>query len=107
VEHARARSIATRCSPLVGRGHRLAELRSADSGRAARLGSALRVLDLHLHQLVADLVARARLGGENGVGTMSEPRMYQLIRQESPIEDSTAEIHFRDAGEQAFVVTFG
>jgi hypothetical protein len=44
---------------------------------------------------------------ENGVGTMTEPRMYQLIRQTSPIEDSTAEIDFRDAGAQAFVVTFG
>jgi hypothetical protein len=44
---------------------------------------------------------------EAGAGTVTEHRMYQLIRQTLPIDDATAEITFLDTGAQAFVVTFG
>jgi thiol-disulfide isomerase/thioredoxin len=42
-----------------------------------------------------------------GNGTVSAPRMYQLIRQSKPIADRDIEIEFLDAGAQAFCFTFG
>lgn len=42
-----------------------------------------------------------------GNGTVSEPRMYQLIRQSSPIVDRQFEIQFLDSGVEAFSFTFG
>jgi thiol-disulfide isomerase/thioredoxin len=44
---------------------------------------------------------------EQGNGTVSEQRMYQLIRQRKPIVDRQFEIEFLDAGVQTFVFTFG
>lgn len=44
---------------------------------------------------------------ERGNGTVSEERLYQLIRQDAPITDRTVEIRFIDAGAQAYVFTFG
>ena len=44
---------------------------------------------------------------EGGNGTVSEERLYQLIRQHGPITDRTFEITFTDAGAQAYVFTFG
>jgi thiol-disulfide isomerase/thioredoxin len=44
---------------------------------------------------------------EQGLGTASEQRMYQLIRQPGRIEDRTFEIEFLDAGVGAYVFTFG
>jgi thiol-disulfide isomerase/thioredoxin len=44
---------------------------------------------------------------EQGNGSVSEPRMHQLIRQTSPIEDRLFEIEFLDPGLEAFVFTFG
>jgi hypothetical protein len=44
---------------------------------------------------------------ERGDGTVSEERLYQLIRQDNPITDRTVEITFLDAGAQAYVFTFG
>ena len=44
---------------------------------------------------------------EAGNGTVAEQRMYQLIRQQSPIVDRTLEIEFLDAGVDAFSFTFG
>ncbi len=44
---------------------------------------------------------------ERGEGTVSEARLYQLIRQDGPIIDRTFEITFLDAGAQAYVFTFG
>jgi thiol-disulfide isomerase/thioredoxin len=44
---------------------------------------------------------------EAGNGTVAEQRMYQLIRQQSPIVDRTFEIEFLDAGAEAFSFTFG
>jgi thiol-disulfide isomerase/thioredoxin len=44
---------------------------------------------------------------EQGSGTVTEPRMYQLIRQPGPIIDRQFEIEFLDSGVQAFSFTFG
>ena len=48
----------------------------------------------------------ADLDGE-GHGTVSYPRLYQLIRQPGPITDRTFQITFLNAGVQAFSFTFG
>ncbi|MEP6539295.1 MAG: thioredoxin family protein [Bryobacteraceae bacterium] len=42
-----------------------------------------------------------------GNGTVSEPRLYQLIRQPVPIADRQFEIEFLDPGVEAFSFTFG
>jgi thiol-disulfide isomerase/thioredoxin len=44
---------------------------------------------------------------EQGNGTVTEPRMYQLIRQGKPIADRKFEIEFLDPGVEAFSFTFG
>ncbi len=44
---------------------------------------------------------------ESGEGTLSEPRMYQLVRQRGPIRQRTFEITFDDPGVRAYVFTFG
>ena len=42
-----------------------------------------------------------------GEGTVSDQRLYQLIRQSGPIRDRTIEIEFLDGGVQSFAFTFG
>jgi len=42
-----------------------------------------------------------------GRGTVTEHRLYQLIRQQGDIRDRTFEIEFLDPGAQAFAFTFG
>ena len=44
---------------------------------------------------------------EQGIGTVTEPRLYQLIRQPKPIAARQFEIEFLDAGVEAFAFTFG
>ena len=44
---------------------------------------------------------------DQGNGTVSEPRMYQLIRQPKPIVDREFEIEFLDPGAETFAFTFG
>jgi thiol-disulfide isomerase/thioredoxin len=44
---------------------------------------------------------------DQGNGTLTEPRLYQLIRQPGPISDRTFEISFLDPGVQAYAFTFG
>ena len=44
---------------------------------------------------------------EQGLGTVSEPRLYQLVRQTPPIADRLFEIEFLDAGAQVYSFTFG
>jgi thiol-disulfide isomerase/thioredoxin len=44
---------------------------------------------------------------DQGHGTVTEPRLYQLIRQPGPVADRTFEISFADPGVQACVFTFG
>jgi thiol-disulfide isomerase/thioredoxin len=44
---------------------------------------------------------------DQGNGTVTEQRMYQLIRQPKPIADRQFEIEFLDSGVEAFAFTFG
>jgi hypothetical protein len=44
---------------------------------------------------------------EQGNGTLSEQRLYQLVRQAGPIVDRHFEIEFLDAGAEASAFTFG
>jgi thiol-disulfide isomerase/thioredoxin len=44
---------------------------------------------------------------EQGNGTVSEQRLYQLIRQPQPIDDRLFEIEFLDPGVEAYSFTFG
>lgn len=44
---------------------------------------------------------------EQGYGTVTEDRLYQLVRQRGKIKDRTFEIEFLDPGVQAFSFTFG
>jgi thiol-disulfide isomerase/thioredoxin len=44
---------------------------------------------------------------DQGHGTVTEQRLYQLIRQPKPIADRQFEIEFLDAGVEAFAFTFG
>ena len=44
---------------------------------------------------------------EQGNGTVTEQRLYQLIRQSGHIADRQFEIEFLDAGVEVFVFTFG
>jgi hypothetical protein len=79
--------------------------------------------DLHLVMGAADprtpVRFRVQLGGQtpsvargtdadaNGEGTVTEPRMYHLIRQQKPITDRRFEIEFLDPGVNAYSFTFG
>ena len=44
---------------------------------------------------------------EAGDGTLTHPRLHQLIRQPGPITERTFEITFLDPGVQAYAFTFG
>jgi thiol-disulfide isomerase/thioredoxin len=44
---------------------------------------------------------------DQGNGTVTEQRLYQLVRQPGPIADRHFEIEFLDPGVQAFAFTFG
>ena len=44
---------------------------------------------------------------DQGNGTVTEQRLYQLIRQSGPIADRQFEIEFLDSGVEAFAFTFG
>ena len=44
---------------------------------------------------------------DQGNGRVTEPRMYQLIRQQAPITDRQFEVEFLDPGAQGFSFTFG
>jgi thiol-disulfide isomerase/thioredoxin len=44
---------------------------------------------------------------DQGNGTLTQPRLYQLIRQPGPISDRTFEATFLDPGVQAYAFTFG
>jgi thiol-disulfide isomerase/thioredoxin len=44
---------------------------------------------------------------DQGNGTVTEQRLYQLIRQPKPIAERQFEIEFLDSGVEAFVFTFG
>jgi thiol-disulfide isomerase/thioredoxin len=44
---------------------------------------------------------------EQGIGTVTEQRLHQLIRQPQPVADRLFEIEFLDSGVEAFAFTFG
>ena len=44
---------------------------------------------------------------DQGKGTVTEQRLYQLIRQPRPITDRRFEIEFLDPGVETFAFTFG
>jgi thiol-disulfide isomerase/thioredoxin len=44
---------------------------------------------------------------DHGNGTVTEPRLYQLVRQPGPVAERTFEITFLDPGVQAYAFTFG
>jgi thiol-disulfide isomerase/thioredoxin len=44
---------------------------------------------------------------DQGNGSVTEPRLYQLIRQPGPVTERTFEITFLDPGVHAYVFTFG
>jgi Thioredoxin like C-terminal domain len=44
---------------------------------------------------------------ESGEGTLSEPRMYQLVRERGPNRQRTFEITFDGPDVRAYVFTFG
>jgi hypothetical protein len=44
---------------------------------------------------------------EQGNGTVTEQRLYQLVRQPGPISERQFEIEFLDSGVEAFAFTFG
>ena len=44
---------------------------------------------------------------EQGNGSVTEQRLYQLIRQQQPIADRQFEIEFLNSGVEAFAFTFG
>ena len=44
---------------------------------------------------------------DQGNGTVTQPRLYQLVRQPGPVAERTFEITFLDPGVQAYAFTFG
>jgi thiol-disulfide isomerase/thioredoxin len=44
---------------------------------------------------------------EQGHGRVTDPRLYQLVRQDGPIGDRTVEVVFMAPGVEAYVFTFG
>jgi thiol-disulfide isomerase/thioredoxin len=44
---------------------------------------------------------------EHGSGTLSEQRLYQLVRQHGPVTERTFEIVFTEPGAEAYAFTFG
>ena len=44
---------------------------------------------------------------DDGAGTLTEPRLYQLVRQRGPVTDRTFEITFSAPGARAYACTFG
>ena len=44
---------------------------------------------------------------DQGNGTITDPRLYQLVRQPGPVTDRTFEVTFLDPGVQAYAFTFG
>lgn len=86
-----------------------------------RITLRFRARDLHLVMAPAAPGARFRVSIDGrppedahgididgqGNGVLTEPRLYQLIRQQGPVLSRTFEIEFLDAGASAFAFTFG
>jgi len=97
--------------------------RAVAGGPGGRIAYRFHARDLHLvmapETRAKDIRFRVVLDGkapgashgldvdQDGVGTLREQRMYQLIRQPGPIGDRLFEIEFLDPGAAAFSFTFG
>ena len=44
---------------------------------------------------------------DQGEGTVTAPRLHQLVRQPPPVAERTVEITFLDPGVRAYAFTFG
>jgi hypothetical protein len=74
------------------------------------MGAAARGTSVRFHVRIDGQPPGAAHGtdvNDQGNGTLTEPRLYQLIRQAGPISDHTFEITFLDPGVQAYAFTFG
>jgi hypothetical protein len=74
------------------------------------MGPATRGVPVRFRVLVDGQPPRSDHGldvDEQGLGTIKEPRLYQLIRQRSGITDRQFEIEFLDPGVEAYSFTFG
>jgi len=74
------------------------------------MGPAVRGASLRFRVLIDGKPPGAAHGidvDEQGNGTVTEQRLYQLIRQPKPITDRQFEIEFLDSGVEAFAFTFG
>lgn len=74
------------------------------------MGPAVRGTSLRFRVLLDGEPPKAAQGvdvDEQGNGIVTEPRMYQLIRQSGPIFDRRFEVEFLDPGAEAFSFTFG
>jgi hypothetical protein len=88
---------------------------SSASHRHARdlhlvMGPAARGTFVRFRVLIDGQPPRAAHGidvDHQGNGTVTEQRMYQLIRQPKPIADRQFEIEFLDAGVEIYAFTFG
>jgi thiol-disulfide isomerase/thioredoxin len=61
---------------------------------------------VHLDEQPPD-VAHGSDVDDQGNGTLTQPRLYQLIRQPGPVTERTFEITFLDPGVHAYAFTFG
>jgi thiol-disulfide isomerase/thioredoxin len=74
------------------------------------MGPAARATSLRFRVLIDGQAPGAAHGADvddQGNGTLSEQRLYQLIRQPQPIADRLFEIAFLDPGVEAYAFTFG
>jgi thiol-disulfide isomerase/thioredoxin len=74
------------------------------------MGPAARRTSVRYRVLIEGQAAGAAHGVDvdgHGLGTITEQRMYQLVRQSPPIADQVFEIEFLDAGAEIFSFTFG
>jgi thiol-disulfide isomerase/thioredoxin len=74
------------------------------------MGPAARGISVRFRVLIDGQAPGAAHGidvDDQGNGTVTQPRLYQLIRQPKPIADRQFEIEFLDAGVEAFAFTFG
>jgi thiol-disulfide isomerase/thioredoxin len=74
------------------------------------MGPAARGTSVRFRVLIDGQPPRAAHGvdvDDQGNGTLTQQRLYQLIRQPQPITDRLFEIEFLDSGVEAFAFTFG
>jgi hypothetical protein len=74
------------------------------------MGPAARGTSVRFHVRIDEQPPGAAHGtdvNDQGNGTATEPRLYQLIRQPGPVSDRTFDITFLDPGVQAYAFTFG